>query len=98
SGSINVLAGPPASLRARLSPEANNPPDRNVITVTVTDKYGNPVSGLTVGVSPVAAEMERTLVTDSSGSASCEVIWDDDPGKCSLTLRAGAAPAQIVKH
>ena len=42
---VNVVGGTPTRIIARLSPVADGGPERNLLTVTIQDKFGNPVAG-----------------------------------------------------
>jgi hypothetical protein len=88
---VRVLSGTAALLKARFSNVANNPPDRNLLTVTVLDRFGNPVVGQRVGVQVHGGEVESPLITDDKGQASSEIVWEAPPGQRVLTVSAGSA-------
>jgi exopolysaccharide biosynthesis protein len=85
-----VISGPPAKLRAVLGSAPNNPPDRNILSITVTDAYGNPVPNQTVHVQSSGGSAEQPeAVTDSAGRATVEIVWDIDKGR-KVTVSSGS--------
>jgi len=98
SVAVRVVGGSPARLKATLGSVANNPPDRNLLTVTVLDRYGNPVAGQQVAVKIVGGQALSPLVTDNNGQARAEIVWDVDTGHRFLTLWAGSAPAITLRR
>ena len=85
-----VLPGPAAKVRASLGTVANNPPDRNLLTATVVDAYGNPIAGQPIHIQPIGGTAEKTdAITDASGRISVEVVWDVEKGR-KVTVSSGA--------
>lgn len=87
-----VLPGPPARLRASFGPVANNPPDRNALSIFVSDSYGNGIAGQEVQVKVSGGMAERNVVTtDANGRAVIEVVWDVEKGR-RVFITAGSLP------
>lgn len=85
-----VLPGPPAKVRASLGAVANNPPDRNRLSVSVADAYGNPIPNQTVRVQAVGGTAEKSeAVTDANGRVSLEIVWDVTKGR-KVTVSSGS--------
>ncbi len=94
---VFISSGDVAALTAKFAALPNNPPDRNLLIVTAKDKFGNAVVGanLTLQISGGAAT-DKT-VTDSSGAAKIEIVWDALPEARKLTVHCGNAPAMTVR-
>jgi hypothetical protein len=95
---MHVLCGHPAALKASLGPVANNPPDRNLLTITVLDRFGNPVDGVRAKFEIHAGQVEEPLITDARGRTSSEIVWDSDPGHRILTISIDGAPPITLRH
>lgn len=93
---IVISGGVATQIKAVLGAVANNPPDRNLLTVTLLDRYGNPVPNQKIVVAVPGGEALSTLVTDAKGVAACEIVWNTEPGKRVLTLTAGNAPPVTI--
>lgn len=93
---IEVKAGSAAKLTATLGSVANNPPDRNALTVTVTDKYGNAVVGVKVNAKVQGGQLEASLITDAKGIARSEVVWDAAPGGRKVTVSSPGTNAVAI--
>lgn len=92
-----VLPGPAARVRASLGAVANNPPDRNMLTATVTDAYGNPISGQPIHVQVTGGTAEKTdAVTDAGGRVSMEVVWDVERGRRVIISSGALNPMTIA--
>jgi hypothetical protein len=94
---IRVLAGTPAVVKATLKPADNNPPDRNLVQISVTDKWGNGVIGVRVNAVFKGGELLSPLITDAAGKASSEIVWDLDAPQRQCTLTCGSAAPLILK-
>jgi hypothetical protein len=92
---LTVSPGPPATLKAVLTAAPNNPPDRNTITVTVTDAYGNPIEGQTVRFHATGGVPDQPeAVTDKAGRVVIEVVWDVEKGR---SVSASSGPLGPIK-
>lgn len=95
---IRVLAGTPATVKAALKPADNNPPDRNLVQISVLDKWGNPVGGVRVSCTVKGGQILSDLTTDTGGKASAEIVWDlDAPARQILLSCGSAAPIMLKK-
>lgn len=99
---VTANAGPPASLRANTSSltaeSLIGTPATLLPSVTAFDAFGNPVSGLAVGVavSGGGSVQNNAPVTDASGAASTGA-WTLGPsvGTQTVTMSAGSAPPVV---
>ncbi|HSV73742.1 MAG TPA: phosphodiester glycosidase family protein [Chthonomonadales bacterium] len=97
---VTVLPGAPAHLRATLGAAPNDPWDRNTVRLTVIDRHGNGVPGVSVALMARGGSTDRSSVTtDAAGAATAEVVWDFEtdrvltasvPGLTSVTVRSSA--------
>ena len=91
-----IEPGPPSSLKASLLPAPNNPPDRHLLSLCVTDSYGNRIPGQTVQIAVTGGVAERTPVTtDRDGRATIEIVWDSDVTR-RVRITFGELPAIIL--
>jgi hypothetical protein len=84
----HVAPAAPTKLRAALAAEPNNPPDRNMLTVTLRDRFGNGISGVKLTEHVTGGELQSDLTTDSTGKAAAEIVWEAPSGQRSVTLTA----------
>jgi hypothetical protein len=94
---VRVLPDTPSQLRAALGAVENNPPDRNLLTVTVLDRFGNPIRGQKVTVAIQGGELLGPLNTGEDGKAMAEIVWDAPPEKRLLTAVSGNLRSQPVR-
>jgi hypothetical protein len=93
---FTAMPGPPARLKAAFSPSPNNPPDRNILTITVTDAYGNPLAGQAVRISAGGGTPERgSALTEADGRAVVEVVWDVEKNRRAEVSCGGLAPVTV---
>ncbi|HZP80605.1 MAG TPA: phosphodiester glycosidase family protein [Chthonomonadaceae bacterium] len=95
---VRIVSGPPALLKPTLGSVPNNPPDRNLLTVTARDRFGNPSAGQKITVQIRGGELLSPLITDANGQASAEIVWDAAPGQRILTVSAGNAPPVTLRR
>jgi hypothetical protein len=95
---VRVTSADPASLKAAFSAAPNNPPDRSLLTVTVRDRFGNPIPDQRVTVAIQGGEVVSSLTTDANGQASAEVVWEADAAQRVLTVAAGSAPPVTLRR
>ncbi len=81
-----VEAGPPAIVRAILTPIADFPAYYSRLTVTVTDRFGNVLKSVPVTVDAPGGKPDDALVTGANGTATTNVVWDALPGKRVATI------------
>lgn len=94
---FTVQAGPPARIRASLIPAPNNPPDRNLLVITVLDAYGNPAANQTVGIKAVGGTPETPSgTTDSKGRVTVEIVWDVQSGRRATASCGSLSTVTIV--
>lgn len=92
-----VLPGPPARLRASFGPVANNPPDRNALSIFVSDSYGNGIAGQEVQMRISGGMAERSVVTtDVNGRAVIEVVWDVEKGRRAVVTASNLPPVTLT--
>ncbi len=94
---VRVNGGAAAVVRATLSTRSGYPPERNVLTVTVTDRYGNPIFGQKVTIESAHGEATQTLVTDVRGKATSDIFWDGPASQRTLVAIAGTIRSAIVR-
>ncbi len=91
-----IEPGPPARVRVSLGPAPNNPPDRSLITIVVTDHFGNAIPGQPVRISVAGGEVERTEAnTGGGGRITLEIVWDTE-AKGEAIISSGSLPAATV--
>ena len=95
---VYILSGDPATLTAKFLPAPNNPPDRNLLAITVADRFGNPVAGASLDVSLSGGTTNDRPITDATGTVRIEIVWDAEPGARKAAVRAGNAPPVTVKN
>jgi hypothetical protein len=92
-----VQPGPPARVRASFGPLPNNPPDRNALTIRVSDAYGNGIAGEKVQISVSGGVAERSVVTtDSDGRVVIEVVWDVEQGRRAIVIAGNLPPVTLM--
>ena len=94
---VYIMSGVPAKIGAVLK-AAGKSPDRNLLFITVRDKFGNPVHGSPVSVSVVGGRAEREIITDAAGESQTEIVWKALPKARRVTVRAGNAPPVMVQN
>ena len=94
---VNVMGGTPARITARLSPVADGGAASNLLTVTVQDKFGNPVAGQRVTVEAQGLTLQTPLVTDKKGAASGLITWSVPVAMRVLTATAGQARSMPLR-
>jgi len=91
-----VQPGPPTRVKAAFLPVPNNPPDRHYLSVSVTDTYGNPIPQHPVDIRVHGGVAERSRVlTDESGKALVEVIWDVEAGRRAAVVCGSLPPVSL---
>ena len=96
-GNVRVASGEPFRITARLNLLAFSGPERNMLTVSVTDKYGNPVGGQRIVVDAPNATLQTPLITGKSGTASSVLIWDAPVAQRLLTVSVGMVRSAPVR-
>ncbi len=94
---VSVTAAAPEIIKASLENVPNNPPDRNMLHVSVQDRYGNIVSGAEVRIHVIGGDSIPPLVTNGNGSVEVEIVWDVEPGKRSLRLELSNGHFLVLK-
>ncbi len=94
---VQVTAGPPFRVDARLNALALASPERNMLTVTVLDRYGNPVAGQRVTLDAPGSDLQIPLITNKKGIANSILVWNLPPARRLLTAIAGAARSVPVR-
>ena len=94
---VQVLCGPPAILKASLTSIPNYPAYYNQLSVSLTDKFGNPVEGAKIAIQLDGGELSATMTTDSRGTASSQVVWDVEPALRIVRISSGSAPVKVLK-
>ena len=94
---INITAAAPQILKASFGNEPNNPPDRNMLHVAVTDRFGNSVVGVELQIHVSKGDSVPPTLTDSRGTADIEIVWDALPGKRSLLIDLGNGHSLVLK-
>jgi exopolysaccharide biosynthesis protein len=91
-----VLPGAPAHLRASIGAVENNPPDRNLLTATVVDGWGNPIPGQTIAIQVTGGQAEKSsATTDAAGRLRVEVVWDVEKGRKATITSGSLRPVTI---
>jgi hypothetical protein len=89
---FTVTTGPPSAIVLAATPNAINPGgDTSVVNATVTDAYGNPVSGRTVNLSLVSGPADAALsplsgTTDTNGQVTTTLTSGSETG--TVTIQA----------
>ena len=86
---LTVVPGSPAVLNAAATPDGMNPL-REVIDATLTDAFGNPVSGKELKFASVGGKLESDHgSTDNKGRFSTGVVWDKTSTARAVTVTTG---------
>lgn len=86
---LTVVSGAPAVLNATATPDSINPL-RQVIDATLTDAFGNPVSGKELKFAAVGGKLKADHgSTDAKGRFSTGVVWDKTSTVRTVTVTAG---------
>jgi hypothetical protein len=94
---VRILPGAPAIIKATLTPIPDYPPYYMLLSVTVTDSYGNPVEGVKVSAQLEKGQLEAPLSTDANGQASSQVVWDVEPAKRLVKLSTPTISPILVR-
>lgn len=94
---VQVTAGLPFRVDARLNSLALASSERNMLTVTVLDKYGNPVAGQRVTLAAPGSDLQVPLITNKKGIAAGVIVWNLPPAQRILVATAGAARSLPVR-
>ena len=94
---VRVNGGSAAVVRGALTTRAGYPQERNVLTITVTDRYGNPVFGQKVTIESAHGEATQQLVTDMHGRATSDIFWDGPASQRTLVALAGNVRSAIIR-
>ncbi len=94
---VRVTSGPPFRVDARLNALALSSPERNMLIVTVLDRYGNPVAGQRVTLDAPGSELQIPLITNKKGAAAGVIVWNLPPARRLLSAIAGAARSLPVR-
>ncbi len=94
---VTVEAAAPEICKTSFQNEANNPPDRNILHLTILDRFGNLVSGAVIQVHVTGGDSVPPLTTDIHGTAETEIVWDVEPGKRSLRIDFGNGHSLTLK-
>ncbi len=87
SSSFTIMAAAAAKMTIVSQPATTTAGPIKTVTVLVTDKYGNAVSGTTVNIGLASGNLTsgtRSLVTDGSGHAAFNDLVEDTAGACTL--------------
>ena len=92
---LAVVSGSPAVLSAMATPDAINPM-RQVIISTLTDAFGNPVSGKDLALAAVGGKIEADHgATDANGRFSTGVVWDKASTERTVTVTFGGLKTTV---
>ena len=67
---------------------ADYPPYYAQISVTVTDRFGNPIQGVKLGAELAGGQLESPLITGANGQTTGQIVWDVAPEKRLVKITA----------
>jgi len=86
--SVNVIPADPSVIRAVMTAIADYPPYYAQISVTVTDRFGNPIQGVKLGAELAGGQLESPLITGANGQTTGQIVWDVAPEKRLVKITA----------
>lgn len=93
---VTVLPDSPSKVRAAFGTVANNPPDRNTLTVVVTDRFNNPLAGQSVSFEVFGGVPDqKTATTNAQGRVTIEVVWDAAAPRRAIVHAGNLTPVEI---
>ena len=94
---VTILPADPSVIHASMAPIVDFPPYYTQVSVTVTDRFGNPVPGIKVNAELSGGKLDNPLTTGANGQAIGQIVWDVAPEKRVVKLSALTLKPLLVK-
>ena len=94
---VTILPADPSIIKGTLKPIVDYPLYYTQLTVTVTDKFGNPISGVKVKAELSGGELDGTLTTNANGTAAAQIVWDVPQAKRIVGLSTQTIKQIVVR-
>ncbi len=94
---VSVLPADPAILHATMTPIADYPPYYTQLTVSVTDRFGNPIPGVKLIAELSGGQLDNPLTTSANGQAVGQIVWDVAPEKRIVKVSALSLKPIVVR-
>ena len=95
---VSIEPASASIVKATLTSIPNYPPYYGQLTITVTDRFGNPIPGIKLSAEMTGGKMEDSLVTAPNGQITGQIVWDVAPEKRVVRLSCLALKQVTVRQ